>query len=220
MSRSRTGGSSTSAMTSKVRMSSTIAGCGLLPGFIDCHAHVAMIDMRSTDEEAIRSPSRNAFAAISNLASNARRRRHDGPGCCRRRRRLPRRHRGRRGSRAAAPRLAHPALPVGWTVRLEDAVGARQLGPHPQGFPLTDGRRPRGPQGEGPRARPARRRRRQGLRDRQLVDGPPRRGALDVPRRGVRGHRRGGGSTGPPRDGARARLRGSNRRRPGRGRLH
>ena len=44
-----------------------IAGRGLLPGFIDCHAHVAMADMRSTDEEAARSASRNAFAAIAKL---------------------------------------------------------------------------------------------------------------------------------------------------------
>ena len=44
-----------------------IVGRGLLPGFIDCHAHVGMTDMRSTDEEAMRSASRNAFAAIANL---------------------------------------------------------------------------------------------------------------------------------------------------------
>lgn len=44
-----------------------IDGRGLLPGLIDCHAHVALDGMRSTDEEAIRSASRNAFAAITNL---------------------------------------------------------------------------------------------------------------------------------------------------------
>ena len=44
-----------------------IDGRGLLPGFIDCHAHVAVNEMRSTDDEAIRSASRNAFASIANL---------------------------------------------------------------------------------------------------------------------------------------------------------
>ena len=44
-----------------------IVGRGLLPGFIDCHAHVSMDELRSTDEEAVRSASRNAFAAIANL---------------------------------------------------------------------------------------------------------------------------------------------------------
>ena len=44
-----------------------IVGRGLLPGFIDCHAHVWMGEMRSLEEEAGRSASRNAFAAIANL---------------------------------------------------------------------------------------------------------------------------------------------------------
>jgi imidazolonepropionase-like amidohydrolase len=44
-----------------------IAGCCLLPGFIDCHAHVALGEERSAEEDAARSASRNAFAAIANL---------------------------------------------------------------------------------------------------------------------------------------------------------
>ena len=44
-----------------------IVGRGLLPGFIDCHAHVGLKELRSVDEDAIRSASRNAFAAIANL---------------------------------------------------------------------------------------------------------------------------------------------------------
>ena len=44
-----------------------IVGRGLLPGFIDCHAHVAMNQMRPVEEDASRSASRNAFAAIANL---------------------------------------------------------------------------------------------------------------------------------------------------------
>jgi imidazolonepropionase-like amidohydrolase len=44
-----------------------IAGQGLLPGFIDCHAHVGMSELRPVEEEAARSASRNAFAAIANL---------------------------------------------------------------------------------------------------------------------------------------------------------
>lgn len=44
-----------------------ITGRGLLPGFIDCHAHVGMNQMRPVEEEAARSASRNAFAAIANL---------------------------------------------------------------------------------------------------------------------------------------------------------
>jgi imidazolonepropionase-like amidohydrolase len=44
-----------------------IAGRGLLPGLIDCHAHVGMSELRPVEEEAARSASRNAFAAIANL---------------------------------------------------------------------------------------------------------------------------------------------------------
>jgi imidazolonepropionase-like amidohydrolase len=44
-----------------------VAGQGLLPGFIDCHAHVGMSELRPVEEEAARSASRNAFAAIANL---------------------------------------------------------------------------------------------------------------------------------------------------------
>jgi imidazolonepropionase-like amidohydrolase len=44
-----------------------LTGRSLLPGFIDCHAHISLGDERSLEEEAARSASRNAFAAIANL---------------------------------------------------------------------------------------------------------------------------------------------------------
>ncbi len=44
-----------------------LVGRGLLPGFIDCHAHVGMNQMRPLEDEAIRSASRNAFAATASL---------------------------------------------------------------------------------------------------------------------------------------------------------